>query len=115
MVNKLWLVDYGATVIEVLTVGTSNHQPILLSTNNTLNHNTVKQRLFRFEAKRSLEEDSEQTIREAWQRQISAPNCWAKIHSKLVVCSGVLRRWSAKKAQLTKQELEDKITNLNQL
>lgn len=88
--------------MEVLTVGTSNHQLIILSTNDTLNHNTVKRILFCFEAKWSLEEDSEETIREAWQRQISVLNCWARIHSKLVVCSGVLRRWSAKKAQLTK-------------
>lgn len=66
MFNKPWLDEFGATNIEVLTVGTSDYQPFLLFTSGTPHHGMVKRKIFRFKAKQNLEEDGEQPIREAW-------------------------------------------------
>lgn len=70
----------------------------MLSTGDQFNQGNGRRKVFRFEAKWSLEEDREKTIRQAWQSQVPTPNYWAKIHSKLALCSGVLIRWSFKKA-----------------
>lgn len=61
MVKKSWLDEFRAINIEVLIVGTLDHQPLIFSTTDTPYRGMVKQKIFYFEAKWSLEEDGEQT------------------------------------------------------
>lgn len=62
-----------------------------------------------------MKEDEEQTIQQAWQKQVLAPNCWVMVQSKLAMYNKDLMRWSVRKLWLTQQELDAKPSKLNQL
>lgn len=66
--NKLWLNEFRSTGIDVLTLGRSDHHPILLITYETINRGLNKRRLFCYEAKWAKEDDGEKPIRMVWQK-----------------------------------------------
>lgn len=115
MVHKLCLENFIDNRVEVLTTGTFDHLPILVTARHKGFSSGSRKRPFRYEAKWALKEDGEEVIRQAWQQHTFDPNCWAQLNSKLVICNRHLRTWNAKKAKLSKRELDEKVVELKVL
>lgn len=97
--TRRWVEVFGNTGIEVLMAGSSDHCPVLFTVTNSIPYRQRK-KIFRYEAKWALEEDGEQVVYSAWQHIGSGRNCWEQMQSKLIKCSKVLMKWSAKKKSI---------------
>ncbi|KAF5481359.1 hypothetical protein F2P56_002016 [Juglans regia] len=65
--NIRWKRMFKEGWVEVLAARCSDHRPILLYVNQTFSSERKRKRLFRYEAKWSLEEDCEEVIKRVWQ------------------------------------------------
>lgn len=72
--NKQWLTAFSNPGMEILTTSNLDHCPLFL---NTMAHikGLGRRRIFRYEAKWTLEEDGEQAVKLAWLSRNFSPNC----------------------------------------
>ncbi|XP_042952312.1 uncharacterized protein LOC122289407 [Carya illinoinensis] len=103
--NPSWLEIFKERVVETLTARQSDHKPILLALFENKPHIRNRRRLFRFEAKWSLDEEGGRVVEDAWKRTLETKNLLIKVQRKLKACSGDLLRWNSQRASDGENEI----------
>lgn len=110
-----WVAHFGDTIVETLSMGWSNHLPILL---NFIGHefsNRGRPRPFCLEAKWLHDDDGEQIVIGDWQcAQCMIPS-WNRLQMKLHYCRRAFTKWEAIKRWDTTNEIEEKLATLHQM
>ncbi|KAF5443040.1 hypothetical protein F2P56_035635 [Juglans regia] len=108
--NLRWKEIYKEGWLEVLTARCSDHRPLLLSMNQVLSIVWRRRRMFRDEARWSLEEGCEEVIKNAWtMRQVGGDS--AKTLQKLLEDNkGAFVKWNKRlennKGKILKEKIE---------
>ncbi|XP_042969115.1 uncharacterized protein LOC122301804 [Carya illinoinensis] len=103
--NPSWLEIFKERGVETLIARQSDHKPILLTLIENQPCIRNRKRLFRFEAKWSLDEEGGRVVEDAWERTLETKNLLIKVQRKLKACSGDLLRWNSQKASDGEKEI----------
>ncbi|XP_042944640.1 uncharacterized protein LOC122278525 [Carya illinoinensis] len=97
--------------VETLIARQSDHKPILLIIKEFNCFAGYRRRLFRFEAKWTLEEEGRNIVEAAWVRDNASQNILKEVQGKLRRCRGELIKWNS----LRVPEGEKEISRLSEL
>ncbi|XP_042969164.1 uncharacterized protein LOC122301866 [Carya illinoinensis] len=89
--NQRWRQTYQKVSVENLVARSSDHNPILLCTSKYAAVTPVKQRLFRYEAWWSKEEECKEVITNNWLQDTTERN---SVQQVLTHCRNSLQQWS---------------------
>ncbi|KAF5463963.1 hypothetical protein F2P56_014082 [Juglans regia] len=108
--NIRWKRMFKEGWVEVLAARCSDHRPILLYVNQKFSSERKRKRLFRYEAKWSLEEDCEEVIKRAWQVKTMGRDTEKDLQLLLEDSREAFQSWSRKitldKGRLIKEKTE---------
>lgn len=99
VVDIKWSNLFSNGLVKILPAIRSDHRPIMLELNGKNFDGRRWRRIFRFEAKWVLEEESATIIQEAWMSSADDQDPLQIVQKKLKSCEGALLRWSSLKGQ----------------
>ncbi|XP_041009372.1 uncharacterized protein LOC121253428 [Juglans microcarpa x Juglans regia] len=92
--NLRWKEIYKEGWVEVLTAKCSDHKPLLLSMNQVLSIAWRRRRMFRYEARWSLEEDCEEVIKNVWTTRQARGDSAKSLQKLLEDSKGAFVKWN---------------------
>ncbi|XP_042980139.1 uncharacterized protein LOC122310310 [Carya illinoinensis] len=112
--NCWWKDLFKNREVEVLTVRQSDHKALLMSMDKDEGMNKKRRRIFRFEAKWTLEEDGGAIIEDVWKRRVSLQNLMGQVQQKLSRCQRELLHWSFQRRQNAEILIKEKTERLKE-
>ncbi|XP_042973041.1 uncharacterized protein LOC122304841 [Carya illinoinensis] len=103
--NPQWMELFADRRVKTLVARKSDHKPILLIMNESNCLAGYRRKLFRFEAKWTLEEEGGNIVEAAWARDNAGQNILKKVQGKLRRCRGELIKWSSLKVSDGEKEI----------